>query len=501
MAISFKRYVAITSGVGGGNAVRTRDLILRLFTTDPLAPVDAVIEMDSADSVAAYFGSSSPEYLRALFYFGFVSKNITAPRKISFGRYVDAASAPRIFGAKKTFALSAFTGITTGSFKLTMGGFSFDLTGLNFSGAASLAAVATILQTAVRAQTGGGTLWTSATVAYDATNGRFTLVGGATGAAVISTAAAASGTDIRTLLGWDAAGIFSPGAAQQTPAEAFSASVAISNNFLTFDYIPALVLADVTAVATVNDALNVLFWYTTGVTQANAATWYAALAGFSGVSLTLAPLSTEFPQLLPAAIAAATNYDARNSVQNFMFQQGTLTPSVTDDATADAMDAARVNYYGRTQTAGQFIQFYQRGVMMGLATDPVDMNVYANEAWLKDFAGASIMSLLLSVARVPANQAGRGQLLAVLQSVINRALFNGTISVGKPLNTTQKLYITNLTGDVNAWQQVYNAGYWLDVNLASYVTQDSRTEWKATYTLIYSKDDAIRKVEGSHVLI
>ena len=27
------------------------------------------------------------------------------------------------------------------------------------------------------------------------------------------------------------------------------------------------------------------------------------------------------------------------------------------------------------------------------------------------------------------------------------------------------------------------------------------TEWKAVYTLIYSKDDAIRKVEGSHVLI
>lgn len=501
MAISFKRYVSITSGVGGGNAVRTRDLILRLFTTNPLAPVDAVVEMESADEVAAYFGSTSAEYLRALFYFGFVSKNITAPQKISFGRYVDAASAPRIYGAKKTFALSAFTSITTGSFHLQMGAFEFDVTGLDFSGAASLAAVATILQTAIRAKTGGGTLWTTATVAFDATNGRFNLVGGATGAAVVSTSAAATGTDIRSVLGWDATGVFSPGAAQQTPAEAFTVSVGISNNFLTFDYIATLTLDQVIAVSTVNDPLNVQFWLTTTVTQANAATWYAALAGFSGTSLTLAPLSTEYPQLLPAAVAAATNYDARNSVQNFMYQQGTLTPSVTDDATADAMDAARVNYYGRTQTAGQFIQFYQRGVMMGLATDPVDMNVYANEAWLKDFAGAAIMSLLLSVARVPANQTGRGQLLAVLQSVIDQALFNGTISVAKPLNTTQKLYITNLTGDENAWQQVYNSGYWLDVALDSYVTQDSRTEWKATYTLIYSKDDAIRKVEGSHVLI
>jgi hypothetical protein len=37
--------------------------------------------------------------------------------------------------------------------------------------------------------------------------------------------------------------------------------------------------------------------------------------------------------------------------------------------------------------------------------------------------------------------------------------------------------------------------------MQSYVTVDGRTEWKAVYTLIYSKDDTVRKVEGSHVLI
>jgi hypothetical protein len=147
------------------------------------------------------------------------------------------------------------------------------------------------------------------------------------------------------------------------------------------------------------------------------------------------------------------------------------------------------------------LDFYQRGVMMGLATDPVDMNTYANEMWFKDAVGAAIMSLFLSAARVSANATGRGQLLAIIQSVIEQATYNGTISVGKPLNTTQKLYITNLTGDENAWQQVYNIGYWVDVNLESFVTTDGRTEWKAVYTLIYAKDDAIRKVEGSHVLI
>ena len=501
MAISFSRYVAITSGVGGGAAVRQRDLILRLFSSDTRVPAGVVIEMDTADDVKTYFGESSPEYARALFYFGFVSKNITAPNKISFARWAETAAAPRIYGATKTFTLSQFTGITTGSFKPTLGAYTSDLTGLNFSAAASLAAVAAIIQTAIQAITAGGAQWTAATVTYNATARKFELVGGSTGLAPVAVAAAATGAPIAGVLGWDATGVFSPGVAAAEPSSDFSASVAVSNNFATFNFIDSITLEQATEVAAVNDPYNVSFMFLLRVLEADAAAYYGALSGFSGVGVTLAPDEDEFPELLPAAILAATDYSRRNSVQNYMFQQATLSPSVETNAVADAMDAARVNYYGRTQTAGTFIQFYQRGVLMGLATDPVDMNTYANEIWLKDAVGTAIMSLLLSLARVPANATGRGQLLAILQSVVEQALFNGTISIAKPLNTTQKLFIGNLTGDPEAWQQVFNSGYWLDCTIQSYVTETNTTEWKAVYTLIYSKDDAIRKVEGSHVLI
>lgn len=111
------------------------------------------------------------------------------------------------------------------------------------------------------------------------------------------------------------------------------------------------------------------------------------------------------------------------------------------------------------------------------------------------------MSLLLSVNRVPANDNGRSQILAIIQSKINQALENGTISIGKTLTTVQQLYITELTGDELAWQQVQNIGYWIDCWMESYVSQDGRTEFKAVYRLIYSKDDAVRKVEGTHTLI
>ena len=501
MSISFTRYVQITSGVGGGVGVRLRDLILRLFTTSTRVPAGTVIEMDTASDVGSYFGTASAEYLRAVFYFGFISKLITAPKKISFSRWADVAAAARIYGASKTFAVSQFTSITTGSFKLTLGAYTADITGLNFSSATTLSNIASTLQTAIRAITAGGSDWTAASVTYNATANRFELVGGVVGAEAVATAAAASGVDVRTLLGWNGSAVFSPGVAAQEPLDAFLASVQASDNFGSFAFAYPISQAQALAVAQQNDTYNVKFMYTIAIAEADAASYYGALSGLSGVATTLAPLTTEFPELLPSAILAATPYSKRNSVQNYMYQQGSLTPSVSTDTVANTMDANRVNYYGRTQTAGQFIDFYQRGVMMGLATDPVDMNTYANEMWFKDAAGVEIMTLLLALSRVSANSTGRGQQLAVLQKTIEQATKNGTISIGKPFTTAQKLAIGQLTDDDNAWQQVARIGYWIDVLIESYVTTDGRTEWKGVYTLIYSKDDAIRKVEGSHVLI
>lgn len=502
MSISFTRYVQIISGVGGGAGVRTRDFILRLMSNSPRVPITGIVEMDNAADVGTYFGTTSPEYLRAVFYFAFISKSITAPKKISFARYADAATAARIYGTTAARLASQFTGITTGSFKLTIGAFTQDVTGLNFSSATTMSNVATILQTAIQAVTAGGANWTAATVTYNSTAQRFELVGGTVGVAAVAVAPAATGVAVAGLLGWSAGAVFSPGVAIHTALDDFIAMSQGNDNFGSFAFIPQLSTSDVATVALQNDSLNVKFLYTVGIVASDAATLYAALQGVGGVALTLSPIATEYPELLPSAALAATDYTRRKSVKNYMFQQaGGLTPSVTDNGTADTMDNQRVNYYGQTQTAGQFIAFYQRGVMMGLATDPVDINTYVNEAWLKDAAGAEIMSLLLSVEEVPANEDGRAQLIGILQGVISRALLNGVISVGKALSPIQKLYIGNLTGDALAWQQVYRTGFWLNGAFQSFVTVDGRTEWKFVYTLIYSKDDTVRKVEGSHVLI
>lgn len=77
MSISIKKYVDITSGVGGSAAVKERELILRLFTKDTKVPAGVVMEFTDINDVATTFGTASEEYKRAALYFGFVSKIIT----------------------------------------------------------------------------------------------------------------------------------------------------------------------------------------------------------------------------------------------------------------------------------------------------------------------------------------------------------------------------------------------------------------------------------------
>lgn len=504
MPISLQRYVDITSGVGAANNVGTRQLIGRFFDDNSLIPTNSQVTFDNAADVLSYFGTGE-EYNRAVQYFGWISKNITSPQALSFARWNSSASPPEIFGAKGPQTLASWTSITAGAFSLNMGPTSHTFSGLNFSGAASLANVASIIQSAIEAISGGGSLWTGATVTWDATNQRFNLTGGASGTAVLSVTAGAAPNDIASQLGWlSASTIVSAGNNIQTLTACLTQSAAANNNFGSFGFMNTadLNLAQVTEIATWNKGQNLMFMYCLPITAANASTWFAAMGSIGGTAPTLDPqLANQYPEMEPMQVLAATNYSAPNSTQNYMFQVFPgLTASVTDDADANTYDGLSINYYGNTQTAGQIINFYQRGVMWGGSTDPLDQNTYANEIWLKDALGAALMTLLLALGKVSANTAGMSQILNIMQGVVTQALFNGTISVGKVLTSIQQLYISQITDDPNAWKQVQNIGYWLGVEFVPTIV-NGQNEYTAVYTLLYSKDDVIRTITGRDILI
>lgn len=497
MAISLSKYIRITSGIGGGAGVKERELILRIFTPHAKVSPDSILEFESPQDVSDYFGANSEEYRRCIKYFGYVSANLSQPSKISFARDQFEAAPPLTIGAASSFQLAKIKPLI-GTIKGDADKLVFETASLSFANTASLADVAVEIQAKLNAIEDIETL-AVCTVEFDPLSQSFIVVGGTNEALSISFAEG----DITDALGLSTANVIRGIANPLTEAESVAQADDISNNYGTFLFIRELELDELVVLAEDNAAKNVMFMLLAGVTLPKAQEYYERLKTIGSVGVTLVDKNnTEFDEQIPAAIMAATRYTNRNSTVNYMFKSVSgVTPKVTTTVESNRLDNIRINHYGRTQTGGQNLEFYQRGILMGDASSlPADMNVHANEQWLKDKCAASIMSLLLSVGKVPANTTGTAQILTVLQSAIEAALFNGVISVGKELSTVQKIFVSSLTGDELAWIQVQNIGYWVDARMESIATKDGRTEWQCVYTLIYSKDDAIRKVIGTHIL-
>lgn len=504
MAISKSRYVLITSGVGGQAAVGRRELIARVFTTNQLAPMGGVLEFGGGASsalknVGAYFGTTSPEYAFANKYFSFISKDVRQADKISFARYSLNATAPQLISTE-VGQLSQLTAVTDGSLNLSMGGVTYQLTGLDFSSATSYSAVATALQTAIQNYAAGGALWTGATVTFN--NSKFILTGGSEGKASITAALpATSGTDVSSMLGWASATnpVVSVGTDEQTLTESLAETANASDNFGSFAFVEDMTSAQITEVAQWVNNQNVAFLYSVKVTPTNAQEVAAAVYGLNGVCLTL-DANNGNAEYMPMAIGACIDYNRPNAATNFMFNKfDSDIPSVTTDTDADKYDQLRVNYLGATQQAGKSLAFYQRGVLTG---DISDIGVYWNEMWLKDAFTTEFMNLLLALKMLPANADGANTARGVMIPVIEDAKNNGVIQAGKELSSVQKAYITSLTNNVDAWRSVEQNGWYLDVEVESYTNSNSGlTEYKINYQLIYGKGDAIKQVVGTDILI
>lgn len=504
--ISQSRYIKIVSGVGAGAVAAQRQLIMRVLTQNTVLPPGLVAEFANADSVGAYFGTQSEEYKRAVAYFSFISKSITSPGRISFSRWVNDPIAPMVVGDTIEKSLATFTPITAGTLSIMSGSTQVDVTDLDFSATTDLTDVAATLQTAIQA-TADPQLAT-ATVTFNTNTNQFVLTGSTPGSGSLSVLATGLSTDVSAALGWTTGGtILVAGQGAQTAGEAIAASANISDNFGSFVIASNATMSndDIVEVAQWTDLQNNKFMYSLATPLANLQTLFALIDGYSGVAINI--LSTtqanDYIEQSPCEILAATDYNSPGASQNYMFYQfANRNITVNDDNTANLVDKNRGNYIGATQSAGQQIAFYQRGVLCGGSQAAVDMNTFANEMWLKAAFTAAFMSLFLNVPEVPANPVGEAMLLGVMNPIITLGKDNGVISAGKDITAVQQQYITQISGDPNAWRQVSTLGYWLTINFSSRANPDSGlTEWIANYKFIYSKSDAIRAVIGSDVMI
>lgn len=376
------------------------------------------------ESVALDFGTSAPEYLAALLYFG----QSPRPNTLMVGRWLRTATAGFIKGGILSTVeqlLATWTAITTGSFRITIDGVVRTVSALNFSTAVNLNNVATI----INANLVGGT------IAWDGT--KFTVTSATTGASSLVTVAVATGAgfDISAMLKLTVAFASTPvpGYALETPVACVTELANRSGAWygLVFAAATMPVLAEITAVAAFIEAASVTRLY--GVTEQNTQTLDAAFT--TDFASTLKALlykrtcvqysANKYAVTALFGRAFSVNFSANRSTLTLMYKQepGVAAENLTETQ-AQTLKAKRCNVFVAYQNDTVIVQY---GVMSGLA--------YFDEMhgldWFADAVQNAEYNLLYqSKTKIPQTDAGQNQLVNAAHSVCDEAVNNGLIAPG-----------------------------------------------------------------------
>ena len=486
MTTSQKRYVDIASAVVGATAVPAQSQAGRYFTSSDLVGSHEVLSFLTAPDVAQFFGANSPEAKFAAAYFAYITPApVSRAKEIQFAQMSFSQTAI-VYPRGPILSLDKIKEDLRGGTITLEDGATVQVQVGDISDSTSLRELATKITVS------------GASVSYG--DGRF-IIFFDDGDKVIKSV---SGLDS---IGFSDYAIHNAVEAT-TLAEIFSHSLQLSDSFFTAAFMndAELDIDQIVEVAKLNASLNVSHQLYFSATKLRYNELSEALIGTSGVGLVLNEYdATVDLRHLPMAIIAAIDYDRTNATTSAMYRQAgvTIPAVVTSDLEANKLDKARVNYYGQTAIYGSKIAFYQRGFLCGSesAGHLLDAGVYANEQWLRSYINQQWFTMLLSTRGIPANRDGAGRGALVLADTVTKALDNGVILVGKELTTAQKIAITDASGDSLAWHDVQNKGYWYDTKIVEFTGPSGLSEYKMQYTLIYSKGDFVRKVEGSHNLV
>lgn len=379
------------------------------------------------DSVADDFGLEAPEYDAAALYFS----QSPRPQTLVVGRWARTATAGLLKCGILTAAeqaLANWTAIEDGSFRLSVdGGAAANVTGLDFSGAANLNAVAAIIAAAVA----------GATCTWDGS--RFRITSDTTGAAsevsVLTTATASVGTDISALLKGTAATSTATvdGIAAETPAAAAAALADASGAWYGLMFAAATMPDDDenTAVAAFIEGASpvriVGFTITdTGVLDAEVTDDLASALRDLEYRRSCCQYSAN-----PYAIASlfgrafSVNFSANASVITLMFktQPGVVAEDLTETQ-AQTLKAKRCNVFVLYNNDTAIVQY---GVMSG--------DAYFDEQhgldWFSDALQNAIYNRLYQAKRkVPQTDSGMHELVTVAAAVCADAVNNGLVAPG-----------------------------------------------------------------------
>lgn len=338
--------------------------------------------------------------------------------------------------------LALFTAITDGSFDISIDGVANDITAMNFSGAANLAAVAAIIQTAVRVPATGG--FTLATCTYE--QGRFFIRSGTTGAAsaisFLTAVSPAAGTDISELLEMNqGVGTKTNGIDAETITEALDAIEQKNNDWygLIFtkevrDLVVINTESAVTAAAAWVQARVKTFFNTSNdldvldsVTTTDIASVLDA-ANYTRTMTTFSSTIAEYPSASIAGRAFTVQFSQPNSTLTLKFKQ---LPGITVEtlSTNDkaVLDSKRANAFFEVGTTKLYGESFMAGDFFFDEIHGVD--------WLTDAIQTQVFGYLNGrPTKVPYTDAGVAALEQQVIKILDIAVLNGLIAPGETID-------------------------------------------------------------------
>jgi len=405
--------------------------LLLLGSSNIIDVIERYRDYLSIDAVAADFGTSAPEYLAASLWF----QQAPQPASLKIGRWAKTATAGMMKCGLLSAAqqlMSAWTSITTGSFKISVdGGAATDVTAISFAAQTNLNGVASQIQTKLQIAFPG------ATCVWNSNYSRFEFSSSTTGAAssVSFLTTAATGVDISSLLMGTAtsAGAYVAGG---IVAESAVASVAVFDNSFGQSWYGLTVLggtdADSIAVsayieAATNKHIFGVSSQDAGILSAAGTTDIAYVLKQTSPKRTTVQYSSSTPYSVCSLLGRilTTNYSGNSTVITLMYKQEPgIIPETISATQINALEGKNANVFVAYNNNTAIIE---KGVVSG--GDFLD--IITGTDWLALAIQNAVFNLLYTTStKIPQTDSGNQLLTTTIESVCSQGAANGLLAPG-----------------------------------------------------------------------
>ncbi|MDQ0507409.1 DUF3383 domain-containing protein [Xanthobacter agilis] len=417
VTVTISPTAATTRNFGAGLLISTRDVV---------DVGERIRSYSSLEGVGGDFGSTDSEYLAASKFFS----QSPQPSLVYIGRWAKGPTPGTLKGGVLSTSerrMSEWTGITDGSFTISINGTAKNVTGLNFSAASNLPAVAAIIDAGL----------TGASVTWDANANRFVVKSDTTGTSSTVTYATnySTGTSVATALKFTSSTASAPvdGIAAESLSDAIEAFVDTSGDW----YAGILVqntddnLDDFFAAAQIVEGLGkarMLGGTVTSSTVLDSTNTedLASLCSDAGLSHTFLQYSSQ-PYAAASFFGRAATVDFTGSdttlTMKFKTEPG-MTAETLTETQASTLKAKHCNVFVNYDNSTAIIQ---EGVMSnGYFFDEVH-----GLDWLKDYIQTDVWNLLYtSTTKVPQTNAGNSLIATRIEKCLQQAVKNGLVAPG-----------------------------------------------------------------------